>query len=72
MEGRAKKCVDRYCELENKSTQQLYKVSTPCIDDHHLQRKIEICRENCHKYALKLFWNAFSWHVLEKLDMVSE
>ena len=44
MEGRAKKCVERYCELANKSTQQLYKVSTPCIDDHHLQRKIEICR----------------------------
>ena len=22
---------------------------------------------NCQKYALKLFWNAFSWHVLEDL-----
>ena len=30
----AKKCVERYCELANKATQQLYKVSTPCIDDH--------------------------------------
>ena len=36
MEGPAKKCVERYCELANK-TQQLYKVSTPCIDDHHLK-----------------------------------
>ena len=35
MEGHAKKCVERYCELSNKTTQQLYKVSTPCIDDHH-------------------------------------
>ena len=26
--GHAKKCVERYCELANKSTQQLYKVST--------------------------------------------
>ena len=34
MEGHAKKCVERYCELANKTTQQLYKVSTPCIDDH--------------------------------------
>ena len=34
MEGHAKKCVERYCELGNKTTQQLYKVSTPCIDDH--------------------------------------
>ena len=37
MEGHAKKCVERYCELANKTTQQLYKVSTPCIDDHHFE-----------------------------------
>ena len=30
MEGHAKKCVERYCELVNKTTQQLYRVSTPC------------------------------------------
>ena len=34
MEGHAKKCVEGYCELANKTTQQLYKVSAPCIDDH--------------------------------------
>ena len=34
-EGHAKKCVERYCELANRTTQQLYKVSTPCINDHH-------------------------------------
>ena len=28
MVGHAKKCVERYCELANKTTQQLYKVST--------------------------------------------
>ena len=44
MAGHAKKCVERYCELANKTTQQLYKVSTPGIDDHHLQRRRnEIC-----------------------------
>ena len=37
MEGHAKKCVERYCELASKTTQQLYKVSTPCIDDHHFK-----------------------------------
>ena len=42
MEGHAKKCVERYCELANKSTQQLYKVSTPCIDDHHFKEE-EMC-----------------------------
>ena len=27
MDGHAKKCVERYCELANKTTQQLYRVS---------------------------------------------
>ena len=31
-EGHAKKCLERYCELANKTTQQLYKVSTSCLD----------------------------------------
>ena len=39
MEGHAKKCVERYCELANNTTQQLYKVSTPCIDDHHFKEE---------------------------------
>ena len=39
MEGYAKKCVERYCELANKTTQQLYKVSTPRIDDHHFEEE---------------------------------
>ena len=39
MEGHAKKCVERYCEVANKTTQQLYKVSTPCIDDHHFKKE---------------------------------
>ena len=56
MAGHAKKCVERYCELANKTTQQLCKVSTPCIDDHHFKEgRNEICWENCHMYALKLF-----------------
>ena len=39
VEGHAKKCVERYCELANRTTQQLYKVSTPCIDDHHFKEE---------------------------------
>ena len=39
MEGHAKKCVERHCELANKTTQQLYRVSTPCIDDHHFKEE---------------------------------
>ena len=37
MEGHAKKCVERCCELANKTTQQLNKVATPCIDDHQFK-----------------------------------
>ena len=39
MEGHAKKCVERYCELANRTTEQLHKVSTPCIDDHHFKEE---------------------------------
>ena len=41
MECHAKKCVERYCELANKTTQQLYKVSTPCIDDHFKEEEMK-------------------------------
>ena len=39
MEGHAKKCGKRFCELANKAIEQLYKVSTPCIDDHELRKE---------------------------------
>ena len=42
MEGHAKKCVQRYCELTNKKVEQLYKVSHPCLDDHQFKKKEEL------------------------------
>ena len=39
MAGHAKKCVERYCELANKTTQQLNKVPAPCIDVHHFKKE---------------------------------
>ena len=45
MEGHANKCVERYCELANKTTQQLCKVLckvlTPCfdLDDHQFKEE---------------------------------
>ena len=39
MEGDAKKCVERYCELANKTTQTTCKVSTPCLDDHQFKEE---------------------------------
>ena len=71
MEGHAKKCVERSCELAIKTTQQLYKVSTPCIDDHHFEEE-ELKSENCQKYVLKLPSHAFTWHVLEDLILYGQ
>ena len=48
MEGHAKKCVERFCELANQTTQQQYKVSTPCFDDH--QKRIGISGRLVLKY----------------------
>ena len=39
MEGHAKKPVERYCELANRATHQLYKVATPCFDDHQFKEE---------------------------------
>ena len=39
MEGHAKKCVERYCELANKTTQQFFKVATPCFDEHQFKEE---------------------------------
>ena len=57
MAGHAKKCVERYCGLANKTTQQLYKVSTPCIDDHHFKEEEVKCvvelSQVCSQIVLK-------------------
>ena len=55
MEGHAKKCVERYCELANKITQQLYNVATPRIDDHQFKEEEMDQLENCLKFAHRLF-----------------
>ena len=61
MAGHAKKCVERYCELAIKYTQQLYKVSTPCIDDHHFKeeemKSVGELSHVCSQIVLKcLYW----------------
>ena len=37
--GNAEKCVERNYELANKTTQQFFKVATPCMDDHQLKEE---------------------------------
>ena len=39
MKGHAQKCVEKYFELMNKKTEQLYKVSSPCLNFHQLQKE---------------------------------
>ena len=62
MEGHAKNCVGRYCELANKTTQQLYKVSTPYIVDHHLEEEsLKSVRDSskvCSQIVLKCLYLA--------------
>ena len=62
MESHAKKWVERYCELANKTTQQLYKVFSPCIDDHHFkEEELKSAGELskvCFQIVLKCFFLA--------------
>ena len=54
--------VERYCELANKTTQQLYKVSTPCIDDHHFKeeemKSVGELSNTCSQIVLKCLYLA--------------
>ena len=61
MDGHAKTCVERYCEFANKTTQQLFKVFTPCIDDHHCKEETKSVGElssTCSQIFLKCLYLA--------------
>ena len=62
MVGHAKKCVERYCKLANKTTQQLHRVSTPCIDDHHFKeeetKSVGELSSTCSQIVLKCLYLA--------------
>ena len=56
MEGHAKKCVKRYCDLASRTTQQLHKVSISCIEDHQFQeeqlKSVGECSKVCSQIVL--------------------
>ena len=62
MEGHARKCVERYCELANKKVEQLYKVSSPCLDDHQCKQgelqSVRELSEVCSQIVLKCLYLA--------------
>ena len=45
VEVHAKKCVEKCCELANKTTQQLHTVATPCFDDHQFKEEMRFVGE---------------------------
>ena len=55
MERHAHVSVEQYFELANKKTEQLYKVSSPCLDDHQFKQEelksvgelSEVCSQKC-------------------------
>ena len=57
-----KKCVARYCELANNTTPQVYKVSTPCIDDHQFKEEemnfVGELSNTCSQIVLKCLYLA--------------
>ena len=65
MERHAKKCVGRYCESANRTTQQLYKVSTPCIDDRHFKeeelKSVGELSKVCSQIVLKKLFLGTYW-----------
>ena len=54
--------MERYCELANKTTQQLHKVSTPCLDDRHFKeeelKSVGELSKVCSQIVLKCFYLA--------------
>ena len=74
MEEHAKNCVERFCELANRTTQQLYKVSIPCIDDHHFKeeelKSVGDLSKVCSQIVLKMVKLGTYWTT--RYSMVSE
>ena len=73
MEGHAKKCVERYCELANKTTQQLYKVATPCMDDHQFQDvsvgELSSLLSNCCQMSVSgSYWETWLFMVITQVN----
>ena len=53
--------VERYCELANNKVEQLYKVSSPCLDDHRFKQELESVGEKslvCSQIVLKCLYLA--------------
>ena len=70
MEGHARKCVERYCELANKKWSNFTKFHVFAWMIINSSRKNSDQLENCQKFAYKLSRNACIWHELDDLTFV--
>ena len=66
MEGHARKCVERYCELANKKDGAVVQ----SLESMHRwpsfqRRRIEIRWRIVRSVLSSFFWNAYTWHVLD-------
>ena len=66
MAGHAKKCVERHCDLANKTTQQFYKVFAPCFDDHHFKEETKSVGELSHVCS-QIVLKCCTWQELDDL-----
>ena len=57
--------MEGYCELANQSTEQLYKVSSLCLDDHHFKREELASVGELSKGNLMYFRTTFVHHLLD-------
>ena len=57
MKGHARKYVEQNCELATKKVEQLYIVSSPCLDDHQFKQEepesVGELSEVCSQIVLK-------------------
>ena len=51
MEGHARKCFEQYCALANKNVEQLYEVSSLCLDDHKFKQEELESVGKLHKFS---------------------
>ena len=72
--GHAQKCVDSFSELANKKTEQLYTVSTLCLDYHNFKMaELEMVAEliQCmfsNRPKLLVFWHDLGDHTFYGLS----
>ena len=82
MEGYARKSEESCFELANKTTEQLYKVSTPCIGDHQFKKEelksVGELSEVCSQVVLKCVYRPrigipdFLWSVNKLARSIAE